>query len=72
MVKWVQRKACTRRILAMEIYSTNKAKEKFLASLETFYLSSIPGMTESIIEAKALSLNAFTAELDWRDPPPSE
>ena len=48
---------------------TNKAvlisEEDYRAMVETLYLTSIPGMKESIIEASKESLEHFSDKIDW-------
>ena len=36
---------------------------------ETLYLSSIPGMVESIVEARKAGPEEFSEDLDWDDEP---
>lgn len=41
------------------------SEEKYRGLLETLYITSIPGIKESIVEAKKLPLEEFSENLDW-------
>ncbi len=41
--------------------------DDYRSLLETVYITSIPGMKESLLEMKKLPLEDFSEELDWND-----
>ncbi|MDP3935850.1 MAG: type II toxin-antitoxin system Phd/YefM family antitoxin [Alphaproteobacteria bacterium] len=54
-------------IVGKKHQSVLMSKEDYDAMVETLYLMSIPGMTESIIASRNEPIENFTTTLDWGD-----
>lgn len=43
------------------------SKEDYSALIETLYIASVPGMTESIIKSSKEPIKSFSEQLEWND-----
>jgi antitoxin YefM len=67
LVKWVSSSHQPAYIIGKKHKAVILSEEDYSGLIETLYISSIPGLKESIIQSRNSPIEEFSSELDWGD-----